>query len=197
MTRDNTRVLDLGLDQLRPHPANSNRMPEERLAKLARHIGDTGRYPPLIVRPLPGEPGRYQILDGHHRAQALRRLERTAARCLVWEVDDDDALLLLATLNRLEGSDDPVRRARLVGELHRRRGGKGLSALLPESSEKLRRLLELERTPPRPRPPTDLGELPQAVHFFLAADDRQRLEKRLAEIGPTREAALMSLVGGA
>ena len=39
-------------------------------------------------------------------AEALRRLGRASARCEVWAVDDDEAMLLLATLNRLQGRDD-------------------------------------------------------------------------------------------
>ncbi|MBE3071108.1 MAG: ParB N-terminal domain-containing protein, partial [Planctomycetes bacterium] len=144
------------LDDLLPHPENSNRMPPRLLEKLKGHIQRTGRYEPLVVRPLrigevaggagdqnesracpttagqasratepdgvpPPTPHsalstphcRYQILNGHHRAQALRELGHTHARCDVWEVDDAEARLLLATLNRLEGRDDPGLRARL------------------------------------------------------------------------------------
>ena len=90
------------LDDLVPHPLNSNVMSEDLREKLKAHIKRTRRYPFLVVRPF-GE--KYQVLDGHHRVAILRDLGHTEARCDVWDVDDREAKLLLATLNRLEGQD--------------------------------------------------------------------------------------------
>ncbi len=101
------------LNELVAHPLNSNVMPEEFQAKLRAHIKRTGRYPFLVVRPHPEEPGKYQVLDGHHRVAILRELGHTEARCDVWEVDDREARLLLATLNRLQGQE-PAPQARPV-----------------------------------------------------------------------------------
>src|SRR5213594_4096924 len=105
------------LDDLLPHPLNSNVMPPDLQAKLRAHIKRTGRYPFLVVRPHPEVPGKYQVLDGHHRVAVLRDLGHTEARCDVWQVDDREAKLLLATLNRLQGQDAPARRAQLLHEL--------------------------------------------------------------------------------
>src|SRR5262245_14781034 len=119
------------LDQLDSHPDNANVMPAALFRKLVRHIETGGRYPPLIVRPAPDSSDvvqnvshdvshdhhrtpRYQILDGHHRAKALRQLGRESAECMVWDVDDEQADLLLLTLNRLHGEDDPQRRGALL-----------------------------------------------------------------------------------
>lgn len=191
--------MDIPLEQLRPHPHNSNVMPEAMLAKLARHIERTNRYPPLIVRPMPPEefPGAqlYQLLDGHHRAAALRRLGHAAARCDVWEVDDREALLLLATLNRLEGGDDPRKRSILLQAL--RTDGDALAALsrlLPESAAQLEKLAALGDPPTVPRPPQSLEAMPQAVLFFLLPHDRRTLEAKLRDLGGPREAALMKLL---
>src|SRR5262245_21026475 len=100
----NARVgpLVVALDDLLAHPLNSNTMPPDLQEKLRAHIKRTGRYPFLVVRPHPSEPGKYQVLDGHHRVAILRELGHTEARCDVWEVDDREAKLLLATLNRLQ-----------------------------------------------------------------------------------------------
>ena len=116
-SRGTGRLLRLPLDRLRPHPANANVMDEERLEKLAENIRREGDYPPLVVRPHPEEQGSYQILDGHQRLDVLRRLGHQEATCYVWPCDDRTALVLLATLNRLEGQDDPLKRAELLREL--------------------------------------------------------------------------------
>ncbi|QDU35569.1 ParB-like nuclease domain protein [Poriferisphaera corsica] len=153
---------------------------------------------------LAGEPGRidgrtYEILDGHHRVEAIRALGWKSAACVVWDVDDDEALTLLATLNRLSGEDDVLKRGQLVKSIAERMGegadlrGK-LAALLPENREGVSKLLEVAEERVRMRRPMALGEMPRAVHFFLKAEDKRQLEKRLKEIGGSREAALMSLI---
>lgn len=174
------------------HPANSNVMPKALFDKLAGEIERTGLYPPVIVRPV-GE--RYQILDGHHRVAALRRLGREHAQAVVWQADDDQALVLLATLNRLSGSDDPRKRAALIARLHQSMDLKTLAQRLPEDRGKVSKLLQLHAAPPSPKPPQPLSEMPVSLHFFLLPEQRRAIERRLAEHGGPRERALMELLG--
>jgi hypothetical protein len=231
------QVVQIGLERLRAHPANSNVMPGGLVEKLMGHIERSGRYPPLVVRRIPelrieqlgtgnselgtGEGNEssargsgpsvprsafrvpsclvpsctYQVLDGHHRWEALRRLGRDTAACVVWDVDDAEALLLLATLNRLQGRDDPRKRAELLEKLRAEMGG-GAGAMakaLPESLEQVRKYLALRgEGPTAPR----LESMKVAVHFFLTGEERRELEDALREIGGVREAALMGLVRG-
>ena len=204
-------VHEIPLARLQPHPHNSNVMPEPLLKKLAGHIARTDRYPPIIARPVHNATdteadadahtdadadAQYQILDGHHRVAALRRLGRDTARALIWHVNDDEALMLVATLNRLEGEDDPRQRAALLAKLHQRHALQDLSAQLPEPTEQLQKLMALDRPAPTPRAPQPIEQMPQAVHFFLLPEQRRRLDARLRAIGGAREAALMTLVDG-
>jgi len=228
------------LTALRAHPANSNVMPADRLATLQAHIERTGRYPPLIVRPLPSQPvqppdeaeGRphdaedsektkahlppsrpraivadspspaaepcYQVLDGHHRWRALEALGRAGAWCSVWAVDEAEALVLLATLNRLEGADDPRKRGALLRSLRERLAASAgeLARWLPESRGDVEKLLAAAEPPPPPRPAPALDAMPVSVHFFLRPAERTRLEAALKRLGGTREQALMRLVEG-
>ena len=188
-----SEISEIGLERLRANPHNSNVMGERMLARLVRHIEATGRYPPIIVRP---RGDGYEILDGHHRVEALRRLGQAAARCLVWEVDAEEALWLLATLNRLQGQDDARKRAALLRELGRRVEQTELGRRLPDSDKRLKRLREMTTAVARPRPPVPAEAMPEAVHFFLLPAQRRTLEARLKEIGGTREQALMAMVTG-
>ncbi len=181
----------LPLHALVPHPANANVMPKHLFTKLVRHIRSSGRYPPIIVRPHPEGTG-YQILDGHHRAAALRELGHTEAHCIIWECSDHEALILLATLNRLQGQDDPLRRAELIAQLTQENLSK-LATLLPETREKLERLLQLREPPPPLKPPPSLDDLPAPMHFFLLPADRAMVESALARISRDRNAALVQL----
>ncbi len=85
------------LQDLRVHPLNSNVMPADLREKLKAHIHRTGRYT-VVVRPHPAESGAYEILDGHHRVEVPRELGHAETRCDVWNVDDRETQLLLATL---------------------------------------------------------------------------------------------------
>jgi ParB family chromosome partitioning protein len=118
-------------------------MEEERLEKLATNIDREGNYPPLVVRPHPEEAGAYELLDGHQRWQVLKHLGHEDALCYVWPCDDRTALVLLATLNRLEGQDDPLKRAELLRELTQLASPEDLAQLLPESAALIRQSLEL------------------------------------------------------
>ncbi len=136
-------LVRVPLDRLRPHPANANVMPDERLAKLVENIRREGDCPPLVIRPDPQEDGCYQILDGHWRKLVLERLGYKEALCYLWPCDDETALVLLATLNRLEGQDDPLKRAELLRDLTELSSPEELAQLLPESASLIRQSLKL------------------------------------------------------
>ena len=144
----NAALQDIPIDHLVPHPENSNHMSAETLTKLRRHIERTGRYEPLTVRPCPGDEGKYEILNGHNRLRVLRAIGHESAHCAVWDVDDDQARLYLATLNRLAGSDVPERRAVLLESLLGTVDVAELSALLPEDRDQLEELKRLARLEP-------------------------------------------------
>lgn len=135
------RVLRVPLDQLHAHPSNPNQMSDERRETLARNIKREGRYPPLIARPHPTLPGEWQVLDGHQRVEVLRRIGHAEAVIYPWDCDDETALILLATLNRLEGEDIPWKRAGLLAELDGLRPLEELAALLPEDASELKEAL--------------------------------------------------------
>lgn len=65
--------------------------PEEDAA-LARSIAEYGQQVPVLVRPHPSSPGRYQIVYGRRRVLALRELG-LPVKSLVRELDDRDMVL--------------------------------------------------------------------------------------------------------
>lgn len=212
------QVQMIELSCLRAHPSNSNVMKEELLEKLAGHIGASGRYPPIVVRRADcgmrdaegAKPqaagtrdasrtprGAFQVLDGHHRWKALERLGHTHAACVVWETDDAEALVLLATLNRLQGQDDPRKRALLLAELQEKFGKtmRELGRLLPDAGEDLKKLLMMGKEVKLPGlKRVDEAGLPVGVFFFLDGRQREKLDEALERMGGTREEGLMAMV---
>ena len=168
---ESTSVRLIPLDRLRPHPDNPNHMPVSRLQKLVAHIRQSGRYEPLIVRPLPAEEGLYQILNGHHRAQALRAAGYDRAACIVWHATDREARLYLATLNRLVGADIPEKRAALIDQLLDEVGIEELAGLLPESTHELEELAALSSLPLEFHEPSLRPEAQIEMRFLMDAPD--------------------------
>ena len=181
-TRIGARMVPL--DDLLPHPLNANLMPDDLREKLRAHIKRTGRYPFLVVRPHPSEPGKYQVLDGHHRVGVLRDLGHPEARCDVWDVDDREAKLLLATLNRLEGQDVPMRRAQLLHELLGEMSMDDLAGLLPETDRQLEDLHALLEFPADEiaalldeQAEEEEKVLPRVMSFVVTPEQEQLIEQ--------------------
>src|SRR4030042_833832 len=101
-TNIENRVTSIPIDKLVAHPGNPNRMSKRNFARLVRNIERTGGYEPLVVR---RQGDCFQIINGHHRRLALKQLGYETVDVVVWDVDDDEADVLLCTLNRLGGSD--------------------------------------------------------------------------------------------
>lgn len=153
--------------------------------------------------PAPDDGSVYQLLNGHHRLQVLREIGHQAVRCDVWDVDDQEALLLLATLNRLQGGDDPMLRGRLLDALAAARSGGNqtladLVRELPEDRSALEKALSLARQPlPAPLSPADVSaDLRQAVVFFLRSDQLTTLNRALRRTAPPQEQSAATDHGG-
>jgi ParB-like nuclease domain len=127
-------LLRIPLARVHPHPLNANLMPDDIAEKVARNIERQGNYPPLLVRPHPDLPGEFQLIDGEQRWRILPRIGHHEALCYVWPCDDETALLLLATINRLRGDDVPGLRSTLLAELDRLLPRDVLETLLPEDA---------------------------------------------------------------
>jgi ParB/RepB/Spo0J family partition protein len=178
-------VDSIALDKLAAHPDNPNQQSKVNFAKLVRNIERTGRYEPLIVRPCPKKAGFYQIINGHHRWQALSELGYVAADCIVWDVDDEQTDILLATLNRLGGSDVLARKVRLLERLKNKSGSRELAKLLPQTKKQIERLTNL-KMPSRPVK-MDAGSLANPMVFFLNERQQGIVEEALTLAAQDRQ----------
>lgn len=170
-------VTKIPLDKLFSHPLHTNAMAPRTLAALRRHIARTGRYEPLAVRRHPQKADAYEIINGRQRKQALKELGHTTADCLIWDISDEETLLLLATLNRLEGRDNPRHRSELLDRLTRRINKTELTKLLPETPAQLAKRLAV-RTRCLPAHPK-AADMPQAMTFFVSSRQKQLIEAAL------------------
>ncbi len=205
-SRTTGRLISVPLNRLIPHPANANVMPEALREKLQHNIEREGDHEPLTVRPHPTQPGYYQILGGHQRYIVLGRIGYEAAWCYLWPCDDAAALLLLTTLNRLEGQDDPLKHAELVRELAALAPLEELERWLPEDAGVIRRnlaLLDVDLD-------AVLADLQQqsgpsglrAITFAVTAEDESVIEEAVQSVaagldGPNRRGRALAEIARA
>ncbi|MBP8605829.1 MAG: ParB-like nuclease domain-containing protein [Phycisphaerae bacterium] len=193
-------ILSLPLSSLLPHPANPNRLSEAAFAKLLRHIGRTGQYEPLVVRRHPQTPGAYQILNGRHRARALKQLGYSHADCVVFEADDNAALVYLISLNRLSGRDNLYKKSKLIEMLCRRFSSRQLAGLLPDSRTAIDKLAGLSASQPAPKTSTLLMPMtffvdPDQHALLLRAFEKARADVPSGTATQKRLQALLHIVG--
>ncbi len=172
-----TEIAHIALDKLVPHPDNPNRMSRANFARLVRNIERTDRYEPLVVRPHPSRDGYFQIINGHHRRDALKELGRKTADTVVWNVDDEQTSVLLATLNRLGGRDALDKKLGLLRRLRRHIPIPNLAKLLPQTRGQLERLLGRK---PLPRAtPHNPSPFSIPMVFFVSEAQQKDVEQAL------------------
>lgn len=175
-------IQSISLDRLIAHPDNPNRMSKGNFSKLVRNIERTSLYEPLTVR-RHGE--NFQIINGHHRLEALKKLGYAAAECVVWDVDDEHVDILLATLNRLCGSDILDKKLILLRRLNEKMQVRELSRLLPLTGKQIERLANLKL----PALPVKAGGMCFAVPlvFFVNESQQRIIEEALSKAQGTEK----------
>jgi ParB family chromosome partitioning protein len=92
-------------------------MRAEALQELADSIRTQGLVQPIIVRPLPAEPGRYEIIAGERRWRAAQMAGLHEIPVVVRDVPDRTALCL-ALIENIQREDlNPIEEARALQRL--------------------------------------------------------------------------------
>jgi ParB-like chromosome segregation protein Spo0J len=180
-------IIQIPIDKLLAHRENPNRMSKCAYEKLKRHIGESHNYEPLIVRRHPTIENSFEIINGHHRAQALRELGESFADCVEWEVDDDQARILLATLNRLGGKDRLDAKINLIKNLSEKFNSRELAKLLPDTKTVIEKLksIEAQIKNSQYQIPDFKSEMPNSLVFFLD-DEQMKIVEAAIEKAATR-----------
>jgi ParB family chromosome partitioning protein len=95
-------VRQLPVARIRPNPFQPRKefQPEE-LNELADSIRQNGLLQPLMVRPAPSGPDRWELVAGERRFRAVSKLGWAEVPAIVREVDDQ-TLLVLALVENLQ-----------------------------------------------------------------------------------------------
>lgn len=83
------------IQPLRNHPFTV--ADNEDMAKIVESIGKVGTITPLLARPLPD--GGYELISGHRRLEACRKLGLDTIPVIVREMTDDEAVIAMVDAN--------------------------------------------------------------------------------------------------
>jgi ParB-like chromosome segregation protein Spo0J len=153
-------------------------MSKNNFAKLVRNIERTGRYEPLVVR---RKGDAFEIINGRHRRRALQELGYEIVDVIVWDIDDEQTDILLATLNRLGGSNVLEKKLALLSRLNERTNARELAKLLPHSAGQIQRLVQIHSgvtvgsAPVRSARDKSGGSAFANPHVFLLSDAQHRI----------------------
>ena len=90
--KENDKIVLVAINELKPHPKNTNKHPKEQIERLAKIINYQGFRSPIVVSNLSGF-----IVAGHGRLEAAKKLGLT--KVPVSYQDFEDAKMELAHLN--------------------------------------------------------------------------------------------------
>jgi len=173
--------------------------------KLKANIQHTGRIQPIVVRPYPNNKNHFIMIDGHQRLKVAQSLGWTEIYCETWDVDEKQASLLLASLNRLRGEDHPCKRAELINGLLDEFDKALLASLIPESTEQIDDLLALLSAEEASINDTfkqhlekeedaeqaiiehieqELAELPTTLQFVVSQEEAKIIQSALSQFDP-------------
>lgn len=173
----------LALESLVPHPENANRISKIRAKKLRHCIEQIGRYETITVRPHPEQDGKFEVLNGHSRVEALRELGITEVRCDIWDVTDLQARLFLAILNKLRGAEVRELRMSLLLGLLKELPSEDLAAYVPESAAYLERIERLAKAPASKDTESQSSTSDLVVtQFYLTREQHDALSRALEPV---------------
>lgn len=117
-------VRSLPLSHIYPGEGRLRATQPDKVAELARSIERLGLQTPLTVKPCTkvrdGVPSdAWEIVTGHHRFEALRKLARAEVDCKIWDGDAKQARLWEIAENLHRADLLPVERAAHIDEWRR------------------------------------------------------------------------------
>ncbi|CCV04289.1 Chromosome-partitioning protein parB [Mesorhizobium metallidurans STM 2683] len=100
------------IEFISPNPKNPRRhFGDAELTDLAQSIREHGVVQPVVARPSPTQPGRYEIIAGERRWRAAQRAGLTEIPIIVRDVNDRTALELAIIENVQRADLNPVEEA--------------------------------------------------------------------------------------
>ncbi|WMJ22711.1 ParB/RepB/Spo0J family partition protein [Paludicola sp. MB14-C6] len=99
-TNHENDIVNIEIDKLIPYPNQRFRLyTKEQLEEFAEDIKVNGVLSPVLVRPHKEQPDYYEILAGRNRTNASKLCGKKEVPCLILDVDDAKAKLVVTNTN--------------------------------------------------------------------------------------------------
>ena len=102
------QLIEIDVQSITESAWNPNQMDPKTRDRLRASIQRFDLVEALVVREI--SPHRYETVGGAHRLSVIKELGKKTVDCVVVMANDAEARLLAQALNRIEGTDDPVKR---------------------------------------------------------------------------------------
>ena len=193
-TADSSSTIKrLPVEQLNPNRANPRRdFDADQLEELTSSIRENGIMQPLLVRPNPDEPGKYEIIAGERRWRAAQRAGLTDVPVIVRDVDDKESLELAIIENVQRADLNPLEEAMGYGQLMEQFDytQQDLAQVIGKSRSHVANTLRLLKLPRDVRDMLARGELTAGhARALITADDPLALARRITAGGLSVRAA--------
>lgn len=95
---DLEKVVDISLSEIQEFPNHPFKViVNEEMQDMAQSISEHGVLLPVLVRPLPN--GGYQMISGHRRKKASEIANKETIPCIVRNLTDDEATIIMVDSN--------------------------------------------------------------------------------------------------
>ena len=109
LKNDIEQIVEIGIDKLKNFEKHPFKVVDETLEELITSITENGVTTPLIVRTL--KDGNYEIVSGHRRKKASELANKDTIPCIVRDLTDDEATIIMVDSNMQREKVLPSERA--------------------------------------------------------------------------------------
>ncbi len=177
----------LPIEFLRPNPANPRMAFDgDELDALSASIREKGIVQPILVRPVAGASGSYEIIAGERRWRAAQRAGLHEVPVLIHEVSDKEALELALVENVQRSDLNPIEEATGYHQLVDSFGYSpaDIAESIGKSRPHVANMLRLLKLPEPVQAYLRTGQLTAGhARALIGADDPAAMAKRIVETG--------------
>ena len=99
--RDNAdleKVIDISLKDIKDFPNHPFKVvDDDEMDKMRQSVEENGIVHPILVRPT--DDGKYELISGHRRKRASELANKDTIPCIVRELSDDEATIIMVDSN--------------------------------------------------------------------------------------------------
>lgn len=179
--------MNVPIERISPNPDQPRRQfDKEQLDDLTASIREKGIIQPLIVRPMPGRAGEFQIVAGERRWRAAQQAQLHEIPVIVREFDDTE-VLEIAIIENIQRADlNPVEEAAGYQQLMQKFGHtqEKLAEALGKSRSHIANTMRLTQLPETVQEFVRAGQLSAGhARALITVEDPLALAKRIIAKG--------------